>query len=145
MELPERLAERSPEEVLAFLRTASDDEVRAAVHEIGTAVVLDLLFSGMAGGFGAQPGRRPGRLGFALDDDGTEHVYVLELDEGGASRVPAGPRVRATLRTTLVRFLRVAAGATDPKLLVLTGRLRITGDPLWAVTTLAGLSSPGRA
>ena len=145
MELPEGLAEHSPEEVLAFLRTATDDEVRAAVHEIGTPVVLDLLFSGLAGRFRPQPGRRPGRLGFALDDDGTAHVHVLELDESGASRVPAGPAVRATLRTTLVRFLRVAAGAADPKLLVLTGRLRITGDQIWAVTALAGLSSPGHA
>lgn len=143
-ELPEGLAGRTPEEVLGFLREAGDDEVRDAVHEIGTGVVLDLLFTGMAGRFGAKPGRGTDRLAFALDDDGVEHVHVVELDASGARVVPPGAPARATLRTTLVRFLRVAAGAADPKRMFLLGRLRISGDPLWAALTLGGMSSPGR-
>ena len=97
-DLPEELAGRSPEEVLAFLREADDEAIRDAVHGIGTDVVLDLLFTGMAGRFGARPGRSADRLAFALDDDGAEHVHVLELDAEGARTVPPGPRVRATLR-----------------------------------------------
>ena len=141
-ELPEELAGRSPEEVLAFLRTASDDEIRDAVHGIGTDVVLGLLFEGMAGRYAPKPGRPPGRLAFALDDDGTEQLHVLEVGPDGGRVVPPGEAARATLRTSLVRFLRVAAGALDPKLLVLTGRLRISGDLVWAVSTLTGMSSP---
>ena len=143
-DLPEELAGRSPEEVLAFLREADDDAVREAVHGIGTGVVLDLLFTGMAGRFAASPGRRTERLAFVLDDDGVPHEHVLELDEAGAHLVAPGPRVRATLRTTLVRFLRVAAGAADPTRMFLLGRLRISGDPLWAARTLSGMSSPVR-
>ena len=140
--VPEELAGRSPEEVLAFLRTATDDEVREAVHGIGTPVVLDLLFTAMARRYAPQPGRAPGRLAFVLDDDGAEQRHVLELDPDGAQVAGASGRDRATLRTTVVRFLRVAAGAADPKLLVLTGRLRISGDLVWAVTTLTGMSAP---
>ena len=144
MELPEELAGRSPEEVLAFVREADDDALRAAVHGIGTPVVLDLLFTGMAGRFEADPRRRAARLAFVLEDDGVEHERVLELDAQGARVVAPGPRARATLRATLVRFLRVAAGAADPKWMFLTGALRIGGDPLWAARTLGGMSSPGR-
>jgi len=142
VELPEELSGRTPEEVLAFLREASDDEVRDAVHGIGTAVVLDLLFTGMAGRLDVRPGRAAGRLAFVLDDDGVEHVHLVEVDAAGARVVALGPRARATLRTTLVRFLRVAAGAADPKRMFLTGRLRIGGDPLWAARTLGGMNSP---
>lgn len=143
-DLPDELAGRTTEEVLAFLREGTDDELRDAVHRIGTPVVLDLLFDGLAQRFRPQPGRRADRLAFALDDDGTPHLRVVELDESGACVVPPGGRARATLRTTLVRFLRVAAGAADPKLLFLTRRLRISGDPIWAATTLAGLGAPPR-
>jgi len=142
VDLPEELSGRSPQEVLAFLREADDDAVREAVHGIGTAVVLDLLFTGMAGRFGPEPGRGASRLAFVLDDDGVEHEHVLELDAQGARVVLPGPRPRATLRATLVRFLRVAAGAADPKWMFLTGRLRISGDPLWAARTLGGMNSP---
>ena len=138
-DLPDELAGRTPEEVLAFLREADDDAIRDAVHGIGTRVVLDLLFTGMAGRFGPRPGRRTDRLAFALDDDGSEHVHVLELDDTGARVVPPGARPRAVLRTTLVRFLKVAAGTEDPRRAFLLGRLRISGDPLWAARTLGGL------
>ena len=142
-DLPDELSGRSPEEVLAFLRESDDTAIRVAVHGIGTPVVLDLLFTGMAGRFGPRPGRGTDRLAFALDDDGTEHVHVVELDEAGARTVAPGPAARATLRTTLVRFLRVAAGAEDPKKAFLLGRLRISGDPVWAVRTLASMDRPG--
>lgn len=138
-DLPEALAGRSPEEVLAFLREADDDAVREAVHDIGTPVVLDLLFTGMAGRFGPRPGRGRHRLAFVLSDDGAEHLRVLEFDSSGARTVAPGPPARATLRTTLVWFLRVAAGAEDPRRAFLLGRLRISGDPIWAARTLGSM------
>lgn len=140
-DLPPELAGADPAEVLAFVRSAGDEELAAAVHRLGTPATLDLLFAAMAGRFAAKPGRRPDRLAFALDDNGTEHVRVLRIDEAGAAVVAAGERPRATLRTTLVRFLKLAAGAADPTRLVLTGRLRLSGDAFWAATTLAGLSA----
>ena len=140
MDLPEELRGLDPEEVLAFLRTASDAEIAERVHAMGTARVLELVFQGWTQRITPREGRSPGLLVFALDDDGTEHRHGLVLGPEGAVAVtePAEP-ARSTLRTTLVRFLRVAAGAQDPKRLVLTGRLRLGGDALWAVTTLAGL------
>jgi hypothetical protein len=138
-ELPDELAGLSPDEVLAFLRTASDDEVRERVHGIGTATVLGLLFDAWAARVTAAA-RSDGLLGFELDDDGALHRHALQLSADGAVHVaePA-ERVRATVRTTVVRFLRVAAGAQDPKRLVFTGRMRLGGDAVWAVTSLAGL------
>lgn len=142
-ELPEELAGRTPEEVLAFLREASDDELRRQVQAIGTARVLGLVFAGWAQR--VPPGSRsPGLLVFALADDAgdgvVEHRHGLRLSPEGAQAAdtPEDP-ARATVRTSVLRFLRVAAGAADPKRLVLTGRMRLGGDVVWAVVTLAGL------
>ena len=140
MELPDELRGLDPEEVLAFLREAGDAEIADRVHAMGTARVLELVFTGWTQRIEPRGGRVPGLLLFALDDEGTEHRHGLALTADGATALvdPPGPP-RATLRTTLVRFLRVAAGAQDPTRLVLTGRLRLGGDAVWAVTTLAGL------
>ncbi len=138
-DLPDELAGMSPEDVLRFLREATDAELLGRVHGIGTDRVLELLFTEWAQRFPADPRRQPGRLCFELDDDGTTHRHVLDLTTTGARHLDgAADRPRATLRTSLVRFLRVAAGAQDPKALVLTGRLRIGGDLLWAVGSLRG-------
>lgn len=138
--LPDELSGLDPEEVLSFLREAPDDAVRERVHAMGTATVLDLLFDAWADRVVPRVARGPGLLLFVLDDDGTPHRHALQLSPAGARHVAEpGPSSRATLRTSLVRFLRVAAGAQDPKRLVLTGRLRLGGDTIWAVTTLAGL------
>lgn len=138
-ELPDELGGLTPEQVLAFLRTAKDGEIRSRVHEIGTGTVLGLVFQAWAARVVAGS-RRPGLLLFALDDDGEVHRLGLELTpEGAEHRVePPGP-ARATVTTTLVRFLRVAAGAQDPQRLVLTGRMRLSGDLVWAVSSLVGL------
>jgi hypothetical protein len=138
-ELPPELAGSTPEEVLAFLREADDDAIRERVHRIGTSTVLRLVFDAWAARVTAAD-RAAGVLLFALDDDGSVHRHALDLGPAGARHLadPAPP-VRATISTTLVRFLRVAAGAQDPKRLVFTGRMRLGGDVLWAVPTLAGL------
>ncbi len=139
-DLPDELAGLSAEQVLTFLREAPDDELRARVHAIGTATVLALVFAGWAARIPARAGRSAGLLLFELDDDGAVHRHGLDLGPAGARAVgePDGP-ARSTLRTSVLRFLRVAAGAQDPTRLVLTGRLRIGGDTVWAVTTLAGM------
>lgn len=138
--LPDGLSGLSPEQVMSFLRTASDDEVRLRVRGLGVATVLGLLFDGWAQRVPPRPGRAPGVLVFGLDDDGRDHRHALALSPDGARRVgPDDERPRATLSTSVVRFLRVAAGAQDPKRLVLTGRMRVSGDILWAVTTLSGM------
>ena len=138
-ELPDELAGLTPEDVLEFLRTAPDSEVLARVHAMGTARVLGLLFDAWAGRVGAAQ-RSKGLLVFQLDDDGQRHRHGLLLVPAGAQHVPEPPGPgRAAVSTSLVRFLRVAAGAQDPKRLVLTGRMRLGGDVVWAVTTLAGL------
>ncbi len=139
-DLPDELAGLSPDVVLAFLREASDEALLERVHAIGTATVLGLVFDGWAAQVPSRPGRAPGVLLFALDDDGTTHRHALEVDGPGAQHLAGkGVSARSTVRTSVLRFLRVAAGAQDPKRLVLTGRMRIGGDALWAVTTLAGM------
>ena len=129
----------NPDDVVAFLRTSSEAEIATAVDDLGVPVVLDVVFDGMAERFGLRPGRAPGVLAFDLEHGGEVHSRGVQLTEGGATAVLEPEASRAALRTTLVRFLRIAVGAQDPKRLVVTGRLRLSGDVVWAVTTLASL------
>lgn len=140
MDLPDDLSGLSALDVLAFLRTATDDEVRTRIHAIGTETALGLLFEGMAGRFPPDAARRPGALAFVIRDGEARHTDVLHLTAEGAVHAPGPvPQPRATLSTDLVRFLRVAAGATDPRWLFLTRKLRLDGDVVWAVGILAGM------
>lgn len=128
------------EQILAFLRRAGDAQIRDAVHAFGTEEVLGLIFTGMAARFGLREGRAPGLLVFELDDDGTEHRHGVAVSDGGARHwTDPTEQARASIRTSVVRFCRVAVGSQDPKRLVATGRLRIGGDLVWAVATLASL------
>ena len=138
-DLPEQLRGRTPDEVLGFLRSASDDELLAQVRDLGVPVLLELVFGAWAQRIDAKESRGAGVLVFVLDDEGVTHRHGLALGPGGATAVADPPQTRASVSTSVLRFLRVAAGAADPKLLVLTGRLRLGGDVVWAVATLAGL------
>ena len=128
--------------MVAFLESASEPDIAAAVDELGVPAVLDVVFDGMADRFGVRPGRLPGTLAFALDHGGTTYERGVALTEGGARVVSEAADLadpRATMRLTLVRLLRVAVGAQDPKRLAVLGRLRLSGDVVWAVTTLGSL------
>lgn len=133
---------QNPDAVVAFLKTAREDEIAGAVDRLGAPVVLDVVFDGMAERFGVRPGRLPGTLAFALDHGGTSYARGVALSEGGARALHEACDLvepRATLALSLVRLLRVAVGVQDPKRLAVTGRLRLSGDMVWAVSTLGSL------
>lgn len=132
----------TPEDVWAFLRTASEDEIRAEVHRLGVPTVLAAVFEGMAGRFGADPGRRAGRLRFVLTDGSESHEHALDLDADGARVAVGSGRARATVTVDLVRFLRLGAGAADAAALLLTRRMKVSGDLLWTGRTMTGLRAP---
>ena len=129
----------TPAEVLAFLRTAGEDEIRAEVRRLGVERVLAALFTGMAGRFAADSGRRVGRLRFALTDGTDRYVHALDLDPAGAAVALTSDGPRATVTVDLVRFLRLGAGALDATALLVTRRLKVSGDVLWTARTMAGL------
>lgn len=130
----------TPDEVLAFLRTAGEDEIRAEVRRLGVERVLASLFAGMASRFAADLGRRVGRLRFELTDGIDRHVHALDLHPGGAAVAPTPDGPRATVTVDLVRFLRLGAGALDATGLLLTRRMKVSGDVLWTARTMIGLS-----
>ena len=130
----------SPDEVRAFLRTAGEDEIRAEVRRLGVERVLAALFTGLAGRFAADRGRRTGRLRFELTDGPDRHVHALDLDAGGAAVAPTQEQPRATVTVDLVRFLRLGVGALDATGLLLTRRMKVSGDVLWTARTMSGLS-----
>ncbi|MCW2620574.1 MAG: hypothetical protein JWL64_176 [Frankiales bacterium] len=128
--------------VVELLRITPERELPERLQELGAAEVLDLVLQDLTSRFRSQPGRLPGLLSLELSDRGQTYVRSLLIGEDGAR--PAEPlpgeEPRATLRTSLVRFLRVSVGAQDPRRLLLMRRMKVTGDLTWTVATLGSLT-----
>ena len=128
----------SEHEVRAFLQSSDRDEITRAVRDIGVARVLDTVFPGLAAAFGPDRRRRPGRLSFQLAEGPDHHLRATDLDKTGGRVAPAGDAT-ATIAVSVVHFLQLGVGAVDAPRLVLTRRLSLSGDRLWAVSVLRGL------
>ena len=125
--------------VRAFLRTQPEDEIRLAVRDLGADQVLSGIFTGMADRFAPDRRRSAGRLLFVLTDGTQEHRYALDVGPRGAQ--VAGPDApRAAITLDMVRFLQLGVGAADAGRLLLTRRLRVSGDRLWTAVVMRGLS-----
>ena len=127
------------EQIRVFLREQPQDEIRAAVRDLGTEQVLIGIFGGMAGRFSPDSRRSAGRLLFVLTDVDQQHRHALDLGPDGAS-VAAVDGPRATITVDVVRFLQLGVGAADAGRLLLTRRLRVGGDRLWTAVVMRGLS-----
>lgn len=122
-----------------FLREQPEDTVRSAVRDLGVEKVLSGIFVGMAGRFAPDRRRSAGRLLFVLTDGSDEHRHALDVGPDGA-RVSTVDDPRAVVIVDLVRFLKLGVGAADAGRLLLTRRLRVSGDRLWTAMVMRGLS-----
>ena len=126
-------------QVREFLREQPEDEIRVAVRELGVEQVLDGIFTGMAERFAPDRRRSPGRLLFVLTDGQGQYLHALDIGPAGAQAAdPSLPRATVTL--DVVRFLQLGVGAADAGRLLLTRRLRVSGDRLWTAMVMRGLS-----
>ena len=113
-----------------LVHDAKDDQLVATFRAVGTAPALDRIFEIMAERFLSQrAGDVRATVQWRVTDDGDEHPYVVTLDDGTCSaRRGTADRPTTTLTTDLARFARIAAGQANGVKLLLTGKLRASGD-----------------
>ena len=114
----------------------SDEEINTAMAAIGVDNVLDQVFAAMQERF--QPDRAGGQsavIGWEITAPDGAHNYRVKV-ENGACSVEKGAEggTRVTLGLTLPDFMRFIAGQLDGMQAFMSGKLKLTGDMMFAQT-----------
>ena len=118
----------SPEDFARLVKDSDDELMLATFHAVGTKKALDRIFAIMRERYvGGDKHNAP--VQWRITDGRGEHPYVVTL-RGAECPPPAGTadRPTATLTTDLARFARIAAGQANGVKLLMTGKLKASGD-----------------
>lgn len=124
----------SQEKVVALIQGRSDEDIVAEVERRGVDNVLEQVFAGMASRF------RPDKAGdqeavVQWDTRAGEetHTWQLHVADGACvARRGTGEAPRVTLSMAVPDLLRFVAGELDGMRAFMTGKLRVSGDLLFA-------------
>jgi putative sterol carrier protein len=132
----------SRDELAAMIEGKSDDEINAGVAERGTEKVLSQIFDYMAGRF--QPeraGNQSAVIGWDITSPEGTHSYQFNVADGACTVVQGNPEpARVTLGMALPDFLRFLTGKLDGMQAFMTGKLKLTGDMMFAQSMQAWFS-----
>lgn len=130
--MPDEIGSR--EELAALIQGKSDEEITAGVAERGTDKVLGQIFEFMATQF--QPDRAAGQsavIGWDITAPDATHSYQLKVADGTCSVNQGTPEpARVTLGMALPDFLRFVTGQLDGMQAFMTGKLKLSGDMMFA-------------
>src|SRR5438067_13240303 len=122
----------SPEQFIELVRTADDQQIVEAIHASGTEQSLEQILGGMAESY--KGGNHDADIQWVVTDDGTEHTWTLAVHDGKAeARKGAAESAKVTLTTDLVNFVKMIAGATNGTTLFMSGKLKLSGDMMFAM------------
>lgn len=119
-----------------------DGYIVEGIRAAGVEVVLDRIFGEMAERFRPSDERR-GDVLWLIDVRGDQHAYVLHM-RGDDCTAEQGrvddPRV--TFHMDLASFARLVTGVANPIRLLITRRLKVSGDLLFARRVPASFEMP---
>lgn len=122
------------EALAAMIEGRTDEEIDAGVAERGTDTVLSQIFDEMAKRF--QPDRAAGQsavIGWDItSSDGTHSWHIKVADGTCTPQQGAADSARVTLGMALPDFLRFITGQLDGMQAFMTGRLKLSGDMMFA-------------
>ena len=132
----------SRDELAAMIEGKSDDEITAGVAERGTEKVLSQIFDYMGGRF--QPeraGNQSAVIGWDITSPEGTHSYQFNVADGTCTVVQGNAEpARVTLSMALPDFLRFLTGQLDGMQAFMTGKLKLTGDMMFAQSMQAWFS-----
>ncbi len=130
------MAEPQAQDLASMVEGRSDQEINSAIEKEGTDKVLAEIFNGMAAAF--VPEAAAGQSAIVQYDIGTaagSKSYQLKVADGKCVvKQGAGEPARVTLALALPDFLRLIAGKLDGMQAFMTGKLRLSGDMMFAQT-----------
>ena len=123
-------------ELSAILEGRSDQEILSQVKEMGLEDSLTKVFDGMTKAFlPAKAGTQSAVVQWDVLIDGATHTYQLKVDGGKATALKGAPeKARVTLAVDLPTFLRVITGKINGQQAFFNGKLKLSGDMMFAMT-----------
>ena len=132
----------SRDELAAMIEGKSDDEINAGVAERGTEKVLGQILAYMATRF--VPERAGGQsavIGWDVTSPEGTHQYQLKVADGTCTALSGSAEpARVTLGVALPDFLRFLTGKIDGMQAFMTGKLKLSGDMMFAQSMQAWFS-----
>ena len=123
----------SPEQFAQMVAGASDDQIAEAIRTIGTERTLDRIFQGFEERF--QPDKAQGvdaDIQFVVTDQDAEHPYKVSIKDGACTAARGSTDSPVTLTLGLVPFARMVTGQANGMQLFMTGKLKVSGDLMFA-------------
>jgi putative sterol carrier protein len=138
------LSQISPEEFATLVANSSDQEIADVIHAVGTKQVLDRVFHGMGERF--LPEKAEGvdaTVQFTITDEGKEYPYSIAIADGKCSLTEgAADTPKVTITTDVVSFANMIAGQAEGTQLFMTGKLRASGDLMFATRLMTFFDRP---
>ena len=129
-------AEIGREGLAELLEGRSDEEINEFASQAGVDTLLAQIFEGMRAAF--VPERAAGQSAVAQWDIGAAdgaHTFQVKMADGQCTVSPGTPDTpRVTLALTLPDFLRFVAGQLDGMQAFMSGKLKLSGDMMFATT-----------
>ena len=126
--------EMTAEEFIGLVKSSRDDEIRATFRDVGTAAALDRIFGMMSDYF--RPERAAGvsaTVQWRISDGAEEHPYVVTFADGTCeAHRGTVDKPRTTVSTDIARFSRIVSGQANPVKLLMTRKLKASGDVMFA-------------
>ena len=134
----------SREELAKMIEGKSDEEINAGVAELGTEKVLGQIFEHMAkDAFRPErAGNQSAVVGWDITSPEGTHGYQLKIADGTCTAVSGSAEpARVTLGMALPDFLRFITGKLDGMQAFMTGKLKLSGDMMFAQSMQAWFAS----
>jgi putative sterol carrier protein len=124
----------TPEDLAALLDGRTDDDINEVVTSMGVDAVLDQVASAMEERF--QADRAQGQnavIQWDVDAPDGAHSFHLTIADGTCTAA-TGPATepRVTIGLALADFLRLVAGQLDSMGAFMAGKIKVTGDLMFA-------------
>lgn len=134
----------SPEQFAEMIANASDDEIVGAIGAVGVEPTLDRVFQGFEERFQADKAQDvQADIQFVVTADGTEHPYVVSINNGTCTTTRGkADDPKTALTTDLVSFLKLVTGNAQGVQLFMTGKLKISGDIMFSQRLMTFFQPP---
>lgn len=124
-----------PAQLAGAVKDLPDEDVNAAINEMGLDTVLKEIFSGMEERF--LPEKTQGVTSVVQyeikTDDGVKTWHARYSPEGGTTGEGPAEDPRLTIEIGLVDFVRLIFGQAQGPQLFMSGKLRMQGDMMFAM------------
>ena len=126
----------TPKELAASIDGKSDDEINEVVRGMGVDSALEKVFEGMQQAFlKDKAGSQSAVIQWNVALDGNKHTYQVKVADGACSIQKGAPETaRVTLDVDLPNFLRVITGKLNGQQAFFSGKLKLAGDMMFAMT-----------